>query len=195
MCNAYPPASLHSKHLGVCLGGRRQQTHWRRVRVCERRRSGRPAPIHGRQGTALGLCSSGLRLLALSSRNMAQKPAPTFTSIAHPDIKFRCSPTMRFTPLAKHINENSPSRPQPPPARPLFRLFAFRIREYSAAPRRLLEQSRKMHGLDKLIKSACNCLLSVSKALEHASTEFTFSNQHQTAVSSFWALISGVQYL
>ena len=36
-----------------------------------------------------------------------------------------------------------------------------------------------------------------SQALEleiHASNEYIFSNQHQTAVSSFWVLISGVQY-
>ena len=54
-----------------------------------------------------------------------------------------------------------------------------------------------MHGLEMLIKSACNCLLSVSQALEleiHSSNEFTFSNEHQTAVLSFWVLISGVQY-
>ena len=61
------------------------------------------------------------------------------------------------------------------------------------------EQSRKMCRLEKLKKSACNCLLSFSssQAVEleiHSSNEFTFSNQQQTAVSSFWVLISGVQY-
>ena len=58
-------------------------------------------------------------------------------------------------------------------------------------------QSRKMHWLEKLIKSACKCLLSVSKALEreiHSSNELTSSNQHQTAVLSFLVLISGVHY-
>ena len=58
------------------------------------------------------------------------------------------------------------------------------------------ETPEKMHGLETLIKRACNCLLSVSQALEleiHASNKFTFSNQHQTAASSFWVLISGVQ--
>ena len=43
----------------------------------------------------------------------------------------------------------------------------------------------------ELIKSTCRCLLSVSQALEmeiHASNGFTFSNQRQTAVSSFWVL-------
>ena len=51
-----------------------------------------------------------------------------------------------------------------------------------------LRAIEKMHGLEKLIKSACNCLLSVSQALEleiHALNEFTFSNQDQTAVLSF----------
>ena len=56
-----------------------------------------------------------------------------------------------------------------------------------------------MHGFDsfeKLIKSACNCLLSVSQSLEleiHASKEYTFKS---TPDSCFvlWALLSGVQY-
>ena len=42
---------------------------------------------------------------------------------------------------------------------------------------RLPEHLRKRYGLEKLIKSACNCLLSVSQALEleiHASIEFSF---------------------
>ena len=53
------------------------------------------------------------------------------------------------------------------------------------------EQSRKTHRLERLIKSACTRLLSVSQALEleiHASNEFAFFKQHQTAVSSFWVL-------
>ena len=57
--------------------------------------------------------------------------------------------------------------------------------------------NQEMHGLEKLIKNACNCLLSVftSFGLEiQASNEFIFSNQNQTAVLSFWVLISGVQY-
>ena len=54
-----------------------------------------------------------------------------------------------------------------------------------------------MHWLEKLIKSACNCLPSFSQALQleiHTSKEFTSSNQHQTAVLSFWVLLRGVQY-
>ena len=44
----------------------------------------------------------------------------------------------------------------------------------TAAP----EQLRKMHWLEKLIKNACNSLLSISQVLEleiHASNEFTFN--------------------
>ena len=43
----------------------------------------------------------------------------------------------------------------------------------------------KMHGFKKLIKNVCNRLISFSQASElqiHASIEFSFSNQHQTAV-------------
>ena len=47
-------------------------------------------------------------------------------------------------------------------------------------------QLKKMHELEKVMKSACNCLLSVSQALEleiHTSNEFTI----------YPKLISGVQ--
>ena len=57
------------------------------------------------------------------------------------------------------------------------------------------EKSRKMQ---RLIKNACNCLLSIAQALElkiHTSNEVWFSDQHLTAVLSICLLISGVQYI
>ena len=60
-----------------------------------------------------------------------------------------------------------------------------------------------MHGLEKLIKSACKCLLSVSQALEleiHASNEFAFQiNNKQLfrpfGYSSVVSSISGCVFL
>ena len=69
-----------------------------------------------------------------------------------------------------------------------------RVPERGAARAGAIKKCTDSRSWSRMLAIAC---YPFSQALEleiHASNEFIISNQHQTAVSSFWVLISGVQY-